>query len=804
MGVVMLYNQAVLPGKRGGDTASSLMLMFMLWVMMPEAARATSVAVESRSEHDLVEFSIPAGPLDQMLSQLAWQAGTTLSFSPRQVEAFSGAPLMGAYTLQSALAQLLRGTPLVVEAAAGSGYVVRARAWPLTTMKVVGVPEVPLSIGTGLGVGQRETPQSVSQMTSERMAAQGLLDLNSIVRNMPGVSTKVRDTERNTFSARGYSIDDIQIDGIPIPGHFNSESMTSPAPYEWVELVRGATGLLTGAGDPSASINLVRKHADSDVFSGRLSVSTGSWNYYGGGIDLNGPLNSDASVRGRLIADYAQSDSFRDVYSTDTGVIYGVVDADLTERTHLSVGLSRHRRTPEGSTWGGLPVFFADGSRTRWGRSKTTAADWAHIDSFHNSYFANWRHQFADDWTLKLDLNRFEQTSDWQVIWWVPLPESQSTRGYSGSPSRHGAGNLLNVVELELLGHYRLLNRSHELVLGSRYSEISQYWWGAPAISASFDVPDFTDWNGSDIPEPQWGVSVVGQDLDIRERGYFASTRLNLTEQLKVILGGRLSDWSVQGFSWISRIDESAEPEFTSYAGVLYDLNAQHRLYASYAEIFRPQPDSFDRHGSMLESLEGRSYELGLKSRLLNERLQSTVALFRVVQDNVAQLDNGYFVPGTDLSASHAVKGTYSQGIDLEVSGELSPGWQIYFSYIGFSAHGDEDDINTDHPRQLLKLFSSWQLSGDWHRLTLGGGLNWEASNYTLTTNPATGAEEKLKQSSFYLLNLMARYDFTPQLSAQLNVENLLDEVYYDQIGFYDQYAWGAPRNVRLQLNYTF
>ena len=50
----------------------------------------------------------------------------------------------------------------------------------------------------------------------------------------------------------------------------------------------------------------------------------------------------------------------------------------------------------------------------------------------------------------------------------------------------------------------------------------------------------------------------------------------------------------------------------------------------------------------------------------------------------------------------------------------------------------------------------------------------------------------------------MARYDINKQLSAQLNVNNLLDKKYHSQIGFYDQHAFGKPRSVNLNLSYQF
>ncbi|HAS22044.1 MAG TPA: TonB-dependent siderophore receptor, partial [Idiomarina loihiensis] len=121
-----------------------------------------------------------------------------------------------------------------------------------------------LDSATGLGLTLRETPQSVSIMTDERMFDQNIDTVLEVVNNAVGVSASEMDNVRNTFYARGFEISNYQIDGVPtswsIAGDAG-ETIADVAIYERVEFVRGATGLLTGVGDPSASINLVRKHA---------------------------------------------------------------------------------------------------------------------------------------------------------------------------------------------------------------------------------------------------------------------------------------------------------------------------------------------------------------------------------------------------------------------------------------------------------------------------------------------------------------------------------------------------------------
>lgn len=241
---------------------------------------------------------------------------------------------------------------------------------------------------------------------------------------------------------------------------------------------------------------------------------------------------------------------------------------------------------------------------------------------------------------------------------------------------------------------------------------------------------------------------------------------------------------------------------FVPYAGLLYDINENYTAYVSYTGIFNPQ-DKQDRNGNWLDPLEGKAYEAGIKGEFLEGRLNASAAVFQINQDNLAQDDVGYLVPGTLNQASRAANGTRSRGFDLEVSGEVSPGWNVAAGWSHWIARdGDGSPIQTDQPRSLVRLFTTYRLPGDWNRLTVGGGVNWQSHVYTIANGP--NGEERVGQGSYALVNLMARYRFDKRLSAQLNVNNLMDRKYYSQIGFYSQGAWAAGRSATLTMRYQY
>lgn len=210
-----------------------------------------------------------------------------------------------------------------------------------------------IDTATGLGLSLFETPQSVSIMTEQRILDQNLGSIAEVVIQTVGVSANNLDTTRNTFSARGFDIDKYQIDGVPqawsLAGD-SGETIADVSIYERIEVVRGATGLLTGAGDPSASINLVRKHANSDVFTGYINGGIGRWNTKFLSADVSMPLTENGALRARFVARKEVSDTYMTIPEEDKAIIYGVVDADLGAQTTLSIGSSYQDSSPKGST----------------------------------------------------------------------------------------------------------------------------------------------------------------------------------------------------------------------------------------------------------------------------------------------------------------------------------------------------------------------------------------------------------------------------------------------------------------------
>jgi outer membrane receptor for ferric coprogen and ferric-rhodotorulic acid len=227
-------------------------------------------------------------------------------------------------------------------------------------------------------------------------------------------------------------------------------------------------------------------------------------------------------------------------------------------------------------------------------------------------------------------------------------------------------------------------------------------------------------------------------------------------------------------------------------------------VYASYTSIFQPQ-NKRDINGSYLDPILGKSIEAGVKGEFFGGRLNASAAVFKINQENLAQ-STGENVIGATLqeTAYRASEGATSKGVEFELSGELAPDWNLSAGFTKFTAtDADGADVNSIYPRQLLRVFTSYRLPGAWNKLTLGGGVNWQSTVYTYAQNPQ-GVSERIEQKAYALVNLMARYEFSKQLSAQLNINNLFDKTYFNMFDAYDQITYGAPRSVSLSMKYQF
>jgi outer membrane receptor for ferric coprogen and ferric-rhodotorulic acid len=224
------------------------------------------------------------------------------------------------------------------------------------------------------------------------------------------------------------------------------------------------------------------------------------------------------------------------------------------------------------------------------------------------------------------------------------------------------------------------------------------------------------------------------------------------------------------------------------YAGLVYDLNEQYSVYASYTEIFDPQTKQ-DASGNRLAPVEGVNYEAGIKAELLDDKVNLSLAVFRTEQDNVASVAG---MNGGTLFYKGA-EGITSEGYEVEVSGELLQGLQATAGYTFVDIQDAEDKhAITYSPKHMLRASTTYRIPG-LEQLKVGASMSWQDDVYN-------GIAE---QDAYALVNLMASYDIDPNWSVSANLNNVTDEKYLSSL-YWTQAYYGAPRNASMTVSWKY
>mgnify|MGYP003582470121 CR=1 FL=1 len=799
------------------------------------------VALPAQAQQQQQRYDIPAGALGDVLSRYAREAGVAISFNAEQVAHKRSAGLQGSFGVLEGFAALLHGQGLqaqsspdgyVLIAVPQSGDTLELGATSITGTGLGSTTEGTGSYTTGatntatkLNLSLRETPQSVSVLTRQRIDDQNLRSIGQVLEQAPGINVQSPGSDRLYVFSRGLAIDNYQFDGMPTTSFAFSQALlhalADMAIYDRVEVVRGATGLLSGAGDPSGTVNLVRKRP-TDTFKGYVSGGLGSWDLYRGEVDVSGPLTETGNVRGRAVAVYQQGNSFTDHLQQEKTVVYGITEFDLSDSTLLTVGFDYLNNDPRGFSTTGLPVLDRYGNKLHTSRSDNPASrDSSNRQQIINS-FASLEQKFANDWSLKLSTSYLYGTRDYDSV--IAGTSTGFVDPATGSGLRYTATKGENWqrqkgLDLMLSGPFQAFGREHELVMGFNYQEYENRRNGFGNLTASGGSDNLVSGKPVNIwtwdnygPRPTYTLNREDDNLEQRQNGAYLATRLKPTDDLSVILGARVSNYkyrasyhyNVPAMVYLDTDDAvRVSGEVTPYAGVVYDLDDNHSVYASYTSIFKPQTYK-DRNGKLLDPREGDNYEIGVKGEYFDGRLNTAIALFEVKLENDNVADG--IIIGTDFDTAYAAKKTTTRGIDLEISGEVLPGWNIDASYSHSRVEDSEGErIKSIVPLDIFKLWTTYRMPGALERLTIGGGLNWQSSMHFTSESWMLPSASTYKQDDYATVGLMARYQLTPQWSATATVNNLFDEKYVSSLdeNFYSG-SYGEPRNFMVTSKWEF
>lgn len=660
-----------------------------------------------------------------------------------------------------------------------------------------------VGVGTKLPIKLVDTPQTISILDRKRLDDQHLTTLDDVMAAAPGITTQPGSSLRTAYYARGFAITSLNFDGIPTSGWNEAVNTEDMAIYERVELLRGSGGLLQGTGNPSGTINLVRKRPGED-FAANGSVSAGSWNNYRAEGDITVPITKDGALRSRVIGVLEDRDYYYDVGHRRKYLAYGTVEWNIDPRTVLAATV-KWQEVHDKGVYMGVPLY-SDGGVLSISRSTFPGADWSRRNWNNVQIFGELRHDFGHGWDSKLSLTRIIGNSD---LTYASAYGAVSRATGLGSILYGGAYAFRNrETDLDgyISGGFDLLGRHHQVLLGANYwdGHTRQTSYSLPGLNQSVNL--FSD-TPTTTPEPATRTWAGEQTTDTRQYGGYGVIRFKLLDPLTLIGGGRLSWWDTStirqaaiGGPLTPTGSYAIAHRFTPYGGLVWHLTGPINAYGSYATIFSPQ-NYLTYEGATIAPMTGNTIEAGLKGAWNGGKLNASAALFRIRQNNRAQLDPSHPCVTGQTCAYIAEGAVQSKGIDTEVQGEIMKGWTVQAGYTFTATKYLRDSAATGQtfssftPKHMIKVWSHYQLPVLHEKLGVGAGLNWQ-SRFYVVSNGIT-----LSQGAYAVAHIRADYAVTPKVQLGLNLNNLFDKTYFTSLSSTAWNNWyGEPRSITATL----
>ncbi|WP_171429873.1 TonB-dependent siderophore receptor [Acinetobacter lactucae] len=646
------------------------------------------------------------------------------------------------------------------------------------------------SSATKLNIEAKETPQTINVVTRQQIEDFGLTSTRDVLRNTPGVTVSNQETERTTYMARGFEISNILTDGVGFPLSGYNYSNTNPDTYFYdrVEVVKGADSLTNAFGDPSATINNIRKRPTQE-FQASGGVSYGSWDTQRYEADVSGSILPSGKVRGRIMGYEQTGDSYLDRYSSERNGFAGIIEADLTDSTLLTAGYSQEQNKPNANNWGALPLLDANGKQISYDRSYNPNPDWAHWDNETQNAFVELKQKINDLWTAKLTYNYLDTKHNSRLLYYYGYPKADGS-GVSLTPWGGQEHQEKHAVDFNLEGSYKLFNREHEATLGYSYVRNHQQDKQSTGTINDSNVikATTTDWASWTPQSITWSDFTEAANYKQNINSIYAATRLHLNEDLKLLLGANYVQAESKGESYSSPMSYR-ESKVSPYVGLTYNFTPEYTGYMSYTSIFRPQTGIDKDTNQALKPIEGKSYEMGVKSSWLDDRLTGTLSVFKTEQNNYPLRSSD----GNPLNRKVPTSDLESQGVEVGLSGQITDNVNLSFGYAQFSIKDTKNggEARTYNPNQTLNLLTTYT-PPVLPKLKVGAGLQWQDGIKLYDSN----VNSTIKQDAYALVNLMASYEVNDHITLQANGNNIFDKKYLNS--FPDGQAFYGP-----SANYT-
>ena len=633
------------------------------------------------------------------------------------------------------------------------------------------------STATKMPFDVKDIPQTINAINLEQQKVYGQTDLGVIVNRLPGVDTTY-DMRDEGIKIRGFSASsgDIYRDGVRASGQVRQ----STANIERIEVLKGPASVLYGRGSGGGMINMISKQANFDSPT-TLSVRGGSWDKYGGMVDINRILNDKLAIR--MTVDHQSDGSFRKgIKQRDTMVSPSIFYDNLDGVNWLVQYTSDHLwRIPDRA-----PAYYTLPK----GVSKKTA--YAHPDDYVKDKFNSWRSvlglEFNHHWSVKLTnvYRKADQNFDHLYAGNYCDLNGRLSNGracqYQGKIQFRRAwqetANKTYGNTLDLIGKFDTANINHDMLLGIEYNIEKRQ----PRLALTDIYPELVDpfhphWNSK---KPHHNQLSTKTDHQSTSKGFYWQDLITFNPHWKILAGLRYDNYDFSSKDRLRHQSRSYDGHSLSpRVGLIWQPVEQHSLYASYSKNFAPyggrgiitistnQQTVFDNKPQY-----SRQYELGVKSDWLNDKLSSQIAVYQLELYNVR-----YQPDAVNDPYNWQVKGSdRSQGIELSVTGQLSSQWYINsgISYQQAKVHKDkktpanEDKYlpNTAKHSGYVNLrylpYENWFTELE---------VNYKGSMYNDDKNTS-------KRPGYVLWNAAVGYQ-SPSFDVTLALTNLLAKTYW-------------------------
>jgi len=649
----------------------------------------------------------------------------------------------------------------------------------------------------------KEIPNSISVLTRQQMDDQDMVTMSDAMQQITGINVIANDTTNNQYYARGYGLG-IMYDGVTSYNGMNPSHQFDLPLYERIEVLRGPAGLLRGVGEPGGVVNLVKKRP-KDTFGLSWITTTGSWDTYRVEGDITGPLNTEKTLRGRLVLSDEDRGYFYDHTHSKKRLGFGSLEYDLTPQTTFSLSFAAQDQNVK-APWSGLPAYrnLTNPSTGIYplldvSRSTFNVPDWGRMLYHTEETSFSAEHRFDNKWLAKVSINHREQRQYYKYAF--TSTEVNPTNNLVSYRSSQGDYDYTrDGLDVYANGPFELLGRTHNLLLGFN-SEVYN------SAGKSGNGPNFNNvvfGNLSTLIEPSISYT-SGSESETAQSGFYSQLRLSITDPLTLVLGGRTTTFKAKTRN-ISPSPETAwkdgakaDNQITPYGGVLYDLTKEITLYGSYADIFVPQTQ-LKADGSTLDPRTGRQYELGSKGEFFAGKLGASIAFFNIRDKNRAYADPAYPTSNFYLNAGEIE----SKGWELEVTGKPLRGLNVTAGYTRLTTRYLKDRANEgltysiQTPKDQFKLWSNYRFGNE---SALAGFSTGAGIIAVSGAQSSRGWRDQLVNSGYTVVNGHLAYQIDKTYSVSLLVNNLFDKKYYTSVGTPNIYNfYGEPRSFMLSL----